>query len=107
MVNRKKAESAIQNLARDMERVINEPDNNKKKHKKFDKEAFKTNVAIPVVGLMVVVGLSALVVYSFNKFLDKEHERIKNDVRQEIENALAEKQNMTDTVAYNANQNTK
>lgn len=104
MVDHKKAEDAVQNLAEGMERVINEPETNK--HKKCNKEKIKKVISGISIAI-VLMGGSTFLVYAFNKFLDKEHERFKNDVRQEIENALATKQNMTDTVVYNANQNIK
>ena len=104
MVDRKKVESAVQNLAESMERVANQPETNK--HKKRNKEKIKKVISGISIAI-VLVGGSGFLVYAFNNFLDQEHERFKNDVRQEIKNALAENQKTTDTVIYKANQKTK
>ncbi|MBQ3785223.1 MAG: hypothetical protein II843_02415 [Alphaproteobacteria bacterium] len=54
-----------------------------------------------------VIGGSIFIVYAFNIFVENEHQRIRQEVRTEIEKAMAEKQQIADTITYNTAQNTK
>ncbi|MBR4507768.1 MAG: hypothetical protein IKP24_04530 [Alphaproteobacteria bacterium] len=55
----------------------------------------------------VLIGGSMFLVYALNTFIEDEHERIRQEVRTEIEKAMAEKQQIADTITYHAAQNTK
>jgi len=53
-----------------------------------------------------VLGGSIFIVYSFNLFIEQEHQRFRQEVREEYKKAMAEKQQIADTISYNASQNT-
>lgn len=53
------------------------------------------------------IGGCMFIVSEFNNFVESEHQRVRKEMRQEIERALAEKQNVIDAITYDSIQKTK
>ena len=104
MPDNKKIIDTMDDLASSMEKVIN----NDKKPNWWHKNKKVVKGVVNGLGVtVVVIGGSMFIVYAFNMFVENEHQRIRQEVREEFDKALMAQQQTADTIAYNALQNVK
>jgi len=104
MSDNKKIIDTMDDLASSMEKVVN----NDKKPNWWHKNKKVVKGVVNGLGVtVVVIGGGMFIAYAFNMFIEQQHQRFRQEVREEYEKAMAEKQQTADTIAYNAVQNTK